>query len=65
MIKTQNLYYTPKNKQILKDITIHSKDGDVTAIIGPNGAGKSTLLKLLRKFILKTSGEIYLDQKKN
>jgi len=64
VIKTQNLHYSSKTKQILKDITITSKDGDIIAIIGPNGAGKSTLLKLLRKFILKTSGEIHLAQKK-
>ncbi|RXK13270.1 iron ABC transporter ATP-binding protein [Halarcobacter mediterraneus] len=63
MIETQKLNYSLKNKQILKDITINSKSGDVTAIIGPNGAGKSTFLKLLRKFIQKDSGEISLDNK--
>jgi iron complex transport system ATP-binding protein len=64
VIKTENLNYFLKNRQILKEISLNSINGDITAIIGPNGAGKSTFLKLLRKFITQTSGEILIAKKR-
>lgn len=63
MIRTQNLNYSLKSKQIVKQITMQAQDGEITAIIGPNGAGKTTFLKLLRDFLPKQSGEIYLAGK--
>ena len=32
---------------VLKGVSAHFNDGEVTAIVGDNGAGKSTLLKLM------------------
>ncbi len=43
--------------EILKDVNLHIKSGELTAVIGPNGAGKSTLLKAILQEA-KYEGEI-------
>ncbi len=37
--------------QVLWDVTLEAKKGEVTVIVGPNGAGKSTLLKVINGLI--------------
>src|SRR5699024_12503267 len=34
-----------REQQIISNINIHAKSGEIVGIIGPNGSGKSTLLK--------------------
>ena len=51
------------NKQILKDINLTVKRGEILVIIGSSGSGKSTLLKLIIGLIKPTSGQIWVDGK--
>lgn len=44
--------------QILKDICMSAKKGEIIGIVGESGCGKSTFLKLLLRFWQKNSGEI-------
>lgn len=43
MLSIRNLKVSIKGKEILKDINLEVKAGEVHAIMGPNGTGKSTL----------------------
>jgi iron complex transport system ATP-binding protein len=45
MLKIQNLSASYNSRQILHDISLDVKSGEVLALIGPNGAGKSTLIR--------------------
>ncbi len=47
--------------QILKDISVEVKDGNVVSIVGANCAGKSTLLNAICGVLRPTSGRIYFD----
>ncbi|HYD99472.1 MAG TPA: sugar ABC transporter ATP-binding protein [Alphaproteobacteria bacterium] len=47
--------------QVLFDISLGLRRGEVHAIIGENGAGKSTLMKLMAGFLQPTAGRIRLD----
>jgi iron complex transport system ATP-binding protein len=47
MLKIDSLSYTIKDRLLLKDISLHLKEGENLTIMGANGAGKSTLAKLL------------------
>ncbi|MDX1491753.1 MAG: Fe-S cluster assembly ATPase SufC [Pseudohongiellaceae bacterium] len=47
MLDIQNLSASVEDKQILRDLSLHIKPGEVHAIMGPNGAGKSTLGNIL------------------
>lgn len=44
--------------QVLKDITMHARKGEIIGIVGESGCGKSTFLKLLLRFWQKDGGEI-------
>lgn len=47
-----------EGREILKDICMHAKKGEIIGIAGESGCGKSTLLKLLLRFWKKGEGEI-------
>ena len=48
-------------KNILKDVNLQLKKGEVTVLVGNNGAGKTTLAKLLCKSIKPDSGSVKTD----
>ena len=44
--------------QVLNDICMYAKKGEIVGIVGASGCGKSTFLKLLLRFWQKDSGRI-------
>jgi iron complex transport system ATP-binding protein len=62
VIEINNLCFNYGPTQILKDIEMTAKEGEITGLIGPNAAGKSTLLKCIAG-INASKGRIKLDGK--
>ncbi len=60
--KNVNFAYK-KGNQVLKNINLEIKRGEVTAFVGASGAGKSTMLALILKFITPNNGEVFIDDK--
>ena len=58
LISAHHLYHRFGDKEVLQDISLTLKAGEIVTLIGPNGAGKSTLLKLLLKLLEPTSGQV-------
>lgn len=46
---------------ILREVTMHAAQGQVTLIIGPNGAGKSTLIKAIAGLVPITAGRLICE----
>ena len=46
---------------ILHDVSLHVKPGEIVSIIGPNGAGKSTAFKAIVGFITPRQGRILFN----
>ena len=61
MLKIQNLSVYYGQRQILRDISLDVRAGEVLALIGPNGAGKSTLIRAVSGVIPVRSGEVHVD----
>lgn len=61
-VKDVTFGYDP-SKPVLKDFSLHAKQGDVVAIVGHTGAGKTTLINLLMRFYDADAGAIFIDGK--
>jgi ATP-binding cassette, subfamily B, bacterial MsbA len=48
-------------REILHDINLQVRAGEVLAVVGSSGAGKSTLVHLIPRFFDVTSGQIRID----
>ena len=48
-------------KNILNNICIQIKDGDIVGLLGPNGAGKTTLISIILGLQKKDSGKIFIN----
>ncbi|MFQ5623035.1 MAG: ABC transporter ATP-binding protein [Paracoccaceae bacterium] len=62
VLEMQNLsvgYYRDLN--ILSDLDIKAREGQITAILGANGVGKSTALKAAFGFLAPSQGDILLS----
>ncbi len=56
-----NFRYRQDSPKILSDINLTIRPGEVIGMVGPSGSGKSTLTKLVQRFYLPESGQIFLD----
>ncbi len=50
-----------ETKQVLHDINLTVKAGEVIALVGPSGAGKSSLVNLIPRFFDVNEGRILID----
>ncbi|MDF2524629.1 MAG: artR [Clostridiales bacterium] len=61
MIKLENVYKSFGSLEVLKDINLEIKKGEVVCVIGPSGSGKSTMLRSLNHLERITSGRVFID----
>lgn len=55
-----SMVYKKNKVQVLKDVSIDVKKGEIVALLGPNGCGKSTLIKCLTGILRPTAGKAYV-----
>ena len=61
MIEIRNLCKSFKDKEVLRNLNLTIKDGEVFGLVGINGAGKSTLLRLISGIYKADSGCVLVD----
>ena len=50
-----------KNKNIIENLNLTMKNGEIFGFLGPNGAGKTTTIKMITGIIKPSNGEVYID----
>lgn len=60
-IEKMSFRYQPDGAEILKDVDVTVKPGQVVGIIGSSGSGKTTLVKLLQRLYVPEQGRITMD----
>uniref|UniRef100_A6VTK4 ABC transporter related n=1 Tax=Marinomonas sp. (strain MWYL1) TaxID=400668 RepID=A6VTK4_MARMS len=63
MLNISELTLIRSGKNLLENVSLSIKPGQLTIILGPNGAGKSTLLKCCSGALQADTGHITLDKK--
>ena len=58
MIQLKNIQKSFGKNEVLKDINLNIKKGEIVAILGPSGSGKSTLLRCINLLEQPNGGEI-------
>lgn len=64
MLEATRLRYRVGSEDLLRNVSLQARPGEVLAIVGANGAGKSTLLKLLSGELKPAEGEVTLAGKR-
>ena len=63
MIQAQNISAKIGANQVLQEISLHVREGELFTVIGANGAGKTSFFNLLSGLREATTGTIYLGEK--
>lgn len=61
ILKCENLCKNFGKRNILKNVSLEVKEGDILGFIGPNGAGKTTTIKLILGLQNITSGSVKIN----
>ena len=63
-IEFKNIYfkYNEDENDVLKNVDILIKGGEMTSLVGHSGAGKSSIMNLIPRLYDKTSGDILIDK---
>lgn len=62
-LEAKSIYFNYGETEILQDINLEVKKGELIVLMGPSGSGKSTFLRLLAGLAQPKSGSIIVDQK--
>jgi lipoprotein-releasing system ATP-binding protein len=61
MIQVQNIYKSFGTLEVLKDVNLTVKKGEIVSIVGPSGAGKTTLLQIIGSLDKPNSGIVQIN----
>src|SRR5690625_3392686 len=64
MLKTNQLTKAFKGEEVVSEVNMHVKQGEIYGFLGQNGSGKTTTMKMITNIIKPTSRDIAIVAKK-
>lgn len=58
LVRTHRLTKNYQGKDVVSNVSMNIKKGEIYGFLGPNGAGKTTIMKMMTNLLQPTSGEI-------
>ena len=62
LLRASNLCKSYRSRQVVKNINIEVKQGEIIGLLGPNGAGKTTTFYMVVGLIPPEEGQVYLGE---
>ena len=63
-IELKNISLSFNKRQILDNISLTIREGEIFGLLGPNGVGKSTIFNIIIGLIKPDFGDVFIDKKK-
>jgi ABC-type cobalamin/Fe3+-siderophores transport systems, ATPase components len=63
MIEIRNLSLSLKKTEVLRNVNLTLKEGEITILIGPNGSGKTSIVRILSSLHTDYYGSVRFDGK--
>ncbi|HNR07413.1 MAG TPA: LPS export ABC transporter ATP-binding protein [Saprospiraceae bacterium] len=61
ILRSEHLFKRYGQREVVKDVSVNVKQGEIVGLLGPNGAGKTTTFYMVVGFIKPNSGKVFLD----
>ncbi|MFZ1997257.1 MAG: ATP-binding cassette domain-containing protein, partial [Solirubrobacteraceae bacterium] len=61
LLRAAQLTVLRDRREVIHDVSLELRAGEIVALLGPNGAGKSTLLDALSGALTPAAGEVRRD----
>ena len=62
-LKTENINKSYKGRQVVNNVSVELKKGEIVGLLGPNGAGKTTSFYMIVGLIKPEKGAVFLNDK--
>ena len=62
LLETQKLSKSYNGREVVKEVAITVKRGEIVGLLGPNGAGKTTTFYMIIGMVLPNRGKIIFDE---
>lgn len=62
ILRTEHLHKRYKKREVVCDVSIEVRQGEVVGLLGPNGAGKTTTFYMIVGMIKPNEGKVFLDE---
>ncbi len=62
VLSVENLVKSYKARQVVKDVSLNVKSGEIVGLLGPNGAGKTTTFYMIVGLVRHDEGIIKIDE---
>jgi len=61
ILRAENLVKRFGEREVVQNVSLTVRAGEVVGLLGPNGAGKTTILRMLAGILGPSSGSVFLN----